>query len=135
MPSLLEEKDAIRELMARYCFHFDTGEFDQWLTLFTEDGAFDLGARGRFSGRESLRTFLKAIPLTNGLPMMKHCVMNTIVDVEGERASARSYFIVVQGGDAPSISVAGRYEDQIVKVGGQWRFKERTVRFDLMAKR
>lgn len=135
MASMLEEKDAIRELMARYCFHFDSGEFDQWLDLFTKDGAFDLGARGRFSGRESLQKFLKVIPLTDGLPMMKHCVMNSIVAVDGDRASARSYVVVVQGGDTPSISVAGRYEDQIAKVAGQWRFTERKVYFDLMPKR
>ena len=83
MASVLEEKDAIRELMARYCFHFDNGEFDAWLDLFTADGAFDLGARGRFGGRESLQKFLKSLPLTNGVPMMKHCVMNSIVAVDG----------------------------------------------------
>ena len=135
MANVLEEKDAIRELMAQYCFHFDNGEFDDWLNLFTDDGAFDLGARGRFSGRDALRKFLKALPLTNGLPMMKHCVMNSIVAVDGDHATARSYVVVVQGGDTPSITVAGRYSDQIVKLQGAWRFKERQVHFDLMSKR
>ncbi len=135
MASVLEEKDAIRELMARYCFCFDNGEFDQWLQLFTEDGVFDLGARGRFSGRETLRNFLKAIPLTNGLPMMKHCVMNSIVSVDGDRATAQSYVVVVQGGAQLGLTVAGRYEDHVAKVGGAWRFTERKVHFDLMAQR
>src|SRR6266849_1365833 len=122
MASTLEEKDAIRELMARYCFHFDNGEFEDWLQLFTTDGAFDLGPRGRFAGRESLRQFLNVIPLTNGRPMMRHCVMNSIVSVDGDRATARSYVVVVQGGDVPRISVAGRYEDRMTKAGGAWRF-------------
>jgi SnoaL-like protein len=135
MTSILEDKDAIRELMAQYCFHFDNGEFEDWLQLFTTDGAFDLGVRGRFAGRDSLRQFLKVIPLTNGLPMMRHCVMNSIVRVDGERATARSYVVVVQGGDVPGISVAGRYEDRLVKVAGTWQFIERKVHFDLMAKR
>jgi SnoaL-like protein len=135
MPSILEDKDAIRELMARYCFHFDNGEFEDWLQLFTIDGAFDLGARGRFAGRDSLRQFLKVIPLTDGLPMMRHCVMNSIVTVDGERATARSYVVVVQGGDVPRISVAGRYEDRLARIGGAWQFTERKVHFDLMASR
>lgn len=135
MASVLEEKDAIRELMARYCFHFDNGEFDDWLTLFTDDGTFDLGKRGRMSGRDPLRKFLQAIPLSNGLPMMKHCVMNSIVHVDGDRATARSYVIVLQGGEALAVSIAGRYEDQLVKAGDTWRFKERKVHFDLMGKR
>jgi 3-phenylpropionate/cinnamic acid dioxygenase small subunit len=135
MPTVLEEKDAIRELMARYCFHFDNGEFDAWLDLFTPDGAFDLGAMGRFGGRASLQKFLKSIPLTNGLPMLKHCVMNTIVSVAGDRATAHSYVVVVRGGEQVAVSIAGRYEDQLAKTGSAWRFTERKVHLDLMGKR
>jgi 3-phenylpropionate/cinnamic acid dioxygenase small subunit len=135
MPNVLEEKDAIRELLAQYCFHFDNGEFEAWLDLFTSDGAFDLGTRGRFGGRENLQKFLQSLPLTNGLPMMKHCVMNTIVSVNGDRATARSYVVVVQGGEQLTVSIAGRYEDGLAKVGGAWRFTERKVYFDLMSKR
>ncbi len=43
MASVLEEKDAIHETIANYCYHFDGGEFDKWLDLFTEDGIFDAG--------------------------------------------------------------------------------------------
>lgn len=135
MASVLEEKDAIREQMARYCFHFDNGEFDAWLDLFTPDGAFDLGARGRFAGRDSLQQFLKSLPLTNGVPMMKHCVMNSIVTVDGERATAHSYVVVIRGGERLAVSVAGRYEDQLVKTAGGWCFQERKVSFDLMSPR
>ncbi len=132
MSSVLEEKDAIRELLARYCFHFDNGEFEQWLSLFTDDGAFDLGARGRFQGRDALRRFLRVVPLSNGSPMIKHCVMNSIVDVTGDRATARSYVVVLRGGDALALSVAGRYEDQLTKQGGDWRFLERKAHLDMM---
>lgn len=132
MTSVLEEKDAIRELMARYCFHFDNGEFDAWLDLFTADGAFDLGPRGRFAGRESLQKFLKSLPLTNGVPMMKHCMMNSIVSVDGNRATAQSYVVVVRGGDQLVVSVAGRYADELEKRDDGWRFQERKVYFDLM---
>jgi 3-phenylpropionate/cinnamic acid dioxygenase small subunit len=135
VPSVLEEKDAIRELMACYCFHFDNGEFEQWLDLFTEEAVFDLGARGRFAGRDALRKFLKIIPLTDGLPGMRHCVMNSIVAVAGNQATAQSYVIVVQGGDIVGITVAARYEDRLVKQGGAWRFTERKVHFDLMGRR
>jgi 3-phenylpropionate/cinnamic acid dioxygenase small subunit len=132
MATVLEEKEAIRELQARYCFHFDNGEFDQWLELFTPDGVFDLGRLGRHAGREALRTFLQSIPLTNGLPRMKHCVMNSIVTVQQEAAQAQSYVVVVGGGEKLGITIAGRYEDRLVKSAGAWRFAERKVFFDLM---
>ena len=132
MPSVLQEKDAIRELLARYCFHFDAGEFEEWLGLFAPDGVFDLGPQGRIGGRDALREFLTLVPLTDGLPMTRHGVMNIIINVDGERATARSYVLVMGGGERVSIGVAGRYEDQIVKIAGQWRFKERKVYFDLV---
>lgn len=133
MPTALEEKDAIRELQARYCFHFDNAEFDRWLDLWTPDAAFDLGTRGRLVGREGLRKFLQSIPLTNGSPMMRHCVMNSLVEVDGDRAQAWCYVVVIHGGSPLGITVAGRYEDQLVKAGDRWRFQERKVFFDLMA--
>jgi 3-phenylpropionate/cinnamic acid dioxygenase small subunit len=133
--SVLEEKDAIRELMARYCFHFDNGEFDAWLDLFTPNGAFDLGSRGRFGGRESLRKFLQGLPLTNGVPMMKHCVMNSIVSVDGNAATAQSYVVVIREGDPLALSVAARYADQLEKTADGWRFSERKVYLDLMSTR
>jgi hypothetical protein len=33
-----EDKDAIRELMHRYCFCMDEGRFGELAALFTEDG-------------------------------------------------------------------------------------------------
>jgi 3-phenylpropionate/cinnamic acid dioxygenase small subunit len=135
MVSVLEEKDAIRELMARYCFHFDNGEFTAWLDLFAPDGVFDLGKMGRFAGRESLQKFLASLPLTNGVPLMKHCVMNSIVTVNGEQATAQSYVVVLRGGDHLAVTLAGRYDDRLTKTADGWRFKERTVHFDLMSPR
>ena len=120
--------------MAQYCFHFDNGEFDQWLDLFTEQGVFDLGARGRLSGRAALRGFIERLPLTNGLPMMRHCVMNSVVSIDGSQATAASYVVVLHGGNQVGITVAGRYEDQLVKMPDQWRFAVRKVHFDLMGR-
>ena len=38
MPSALEDKDAIREVLAEYCFRLDDGRFDEMAALFTESG-------------------------------------------------------------------------------------------------
>jgi ketosteroid isomerase-like protein len=134
MATVLEEKDAIHEAIANYCFHFDGAEFDQWVDLFAEDGTFDAGQRGVHKGREALRKFVKTVPLTGGSPMMKHCVMNEIIKVDGEKATAKSYIILVRskGEGALVNGLAGRYEDQLVKQGDQWLFQSRKVHFDLM---
>ena len=41
MPSALEEKDAIREALAEYCFRLDDGRFAEMAALFTENGTWD----------------------------------------------------------------------------------------------
>jgi ketosteroid isomerase-like protein len=134
MASVLEEKDAIHETIAEYCFHFDGGEFDKWVDLFTDDGVFDAGRMGVQKGKDALRAFLKNIRLTNGSPMMKHCVMNEVIKVNGDEATAKSYIVLVRakGEGALVNGLAGRYEDRLVKQGGRWLFKNRKVHFDLM---
>ena len=139
MASVLEEKDAIHETIANYCYHFDGGEFGKWLDLFTEDGIFDAGeTAGIHTGKEALRTFVDAVPgrvaMKDGMPLLKHCVMNEIIKVNGDEATAISYIIVVRskGESALVNGLAGRYEDQLVKQGDRWLFKNRKVHFDLV---
>ena len=134
MASVLEEKDAIHETIAEYCFHFDGGEFDKWVDLFTDDGVFDAGRMGVQKGKDALRAFLKNIRLTDGSPMVKHCVMNEVIKVNGNEATAKSYIVLVRakGEGALVNGLAGRYEDRLVKQGDRWLFKNRKVHFDLM---
>ena len=50
-PQLAEEK--VRRTIARFCHLTDTGDFDNWVRLFTEDGCFvlmDKGAAVDFPG-------------------------------------------------------------------------------------
>jgi len=131
MASVLEEKDAIRELLARYCFHFDLGAFDDWIDLFTPDAVFDVGPRGRFAGQVGLRHFLKDVPLAEGRPLVKHCVMNSIVTVDGANATAESYVVVINAGPPLGLTLVGRYDDRLVKTPHGWRFRTRRTHFDL----
>ena len=50
MPSALEEKDAIHEVLAKYCFRLDDSRFAEMVALFTENGTWDT-AFGRATGR------------------------------------------------------------------------------------
>ena len=57
MATVLEEKDAIRELMHAYCFRCDTRDADGLAALFTEDCVWDGGPFGRKNGPEELKQF------------------------------------------------------------------------------
>ena len=58
--SLLEEKDAIREVLAEYCFRLDGGDYDGMAALFTEDGTWDT-AFGKGTGRAAIAQLARDI--------------------------------------------------------------------------
>ncbi len=128
MTSLIEDKEAIRELLATYCFCVDRGDPKGLLATFTADGVWDGGPLGRHEG-EAMRQFLGAAA-SSGDGKRRHVVANEIISVSGETATARSYLLVVQVADSgAAIAFAGFYEDRLVKVGGRWLFKERLMKF------
>jgi len=60
MPSALEEKDAIREVLAEYCFRLDDGRFAEMAALFTETGTWDT-AFGRATGRTAIAELARSL--------------------------------------------------------------------------
>jgi hypothetical protein len=60
MPSALEEKDAIREVLAEYCFRLDDGRFAEMAALFTENGTWDT-AFGRATGRSAIAELARSL--------------------------------------------------------------------------
>src|SRR5215471_18037027 len=53
MPTAVEDKDAIREVLAEYCFRLDDGRFAEMAALFTADGTWDT-AFGKATGRAAI---------------------------------------------------------------------------------
>lgn len=135
MNDVLIEKDLIHETIANYCFYFDGGEFDKWVGLFTDDGIFDCGVLGVQEGKEAIKAFTKNVPLTNGLPMMKHCIMNEVINVSGNSATAKSYLMMFKTKTDGTIAIgmSGSYDDVLVKQNGRWLFKKRKLHIDSMA--
>lgn len=134
MTNALEDRFAVLDTMANYCFYFDSAKFEQWVGLFTEDGVFDRGKYGVQHGRDELRAFTGKVPLSDGSPKLMHFVSNEIIRIEGDSARAESYILVVRpdGEGAVVNGLAGRYEDRLVRRDGRWLFHYRKVHFDYL---
>ncbi|MGE0383109.1 MAG: nuclear transport factor 2 family protein [Gammaproteobacteria bacterium] len=129
MPSILEDKDAIRDLFARYCFYTDSGQFEKYVALFTEDCDWDGGSFGRCQGREALLAYLKAGG--DASKNLRHSTTNMVIEVQGDSATATSYVQVLGvEGQAPVIFFAGIYLDRLVRRDGRWLFAQRRIRTD-----
>lgn len=121
---VLEDVEAIKKLKARYCLYVDERDEDGFASLFTEDAVWDGGSFGRYEGQEAIRRFFRAIPQM--LPFALHYVMNPLIEMQGERATGRWYLLepctFAEGHQA--VWGAARYEEEYVKVGGEWKIKE-----------
>ena len=149
----LEDHVRIEQLLMRYAAALNTRDADTYVSLFTPDATFELRRAieeppflGPFKGREALRKqwFPEGAGATDAsgrrpFGPMRHVTTNYEIDVRGETATVRAFFIEVvsngpnipPGSKPPTIHAMGRYEDELVKQDGQWLFARRVVLTDM----
>lgn len=122
MPSVVEDRDEIRQLMYRYGHTWDNWDFEGWAGVFTDDGIYWEGGGPVFKGHRELVAYAQdTAPRFSG---RFHIVTNQLIDVEGDSAKAHSYFLIVEG---LSPVLSGTYDDRLVRTANGWRFAKRTV--------
>ena len=133
--SYAEDRAAIEDLQARYLFAMDFGDPDLYVTLFTEDGILDVGS-GEIKGRKSIRDVIAKMPNSrtteNGLRPAsgRHNISNIAIKINGNKASSRAYWFHYSNNNPERRGVFsgyGHYEDELVKVNGQWFFTKRRI--------
>ena len=123
----LVEKDAIREVMAEYCFRLDNDRFADMAALFTEDGTWDT-AFGKGTGRAEVEALVRRLRGTAPRPRAIHHVTNVVIKVDGATATGFSNWVTVQNSpQGPKIGSAGSYTDEMVKQDGKWLFRYRKI--------
>ena len=131
----LEDRFAIQDVMFRYAECVDLARFEALGELFAHG---TLGTEGpeRMRGAREIGRFYAATNKVHGDGTLRtrHLASNPIIEIEapGQRASARSYFVVFQATDAVPLQpiVAGRYHDRFHVVDGSWWFADRLVLVD-----
>jgi len=122
------DKDAIRELLATYCFHLDSDRFEEMAALFTEDGVWDT-AFGTGTGRAGIAAQARSIAGSGRpRPRRAHLTTNIVIELAGDTARVQSNWAVVQNSaSGPGIGSAGAYTDEVVRQGGRWLFRRRKI--------
>lgn len=120
-----EDRGAILDLSARYNHTFDSGDFDNWVDCFAEDGVYETPDAGRrLEGREALRKF--GVGVSFPVPIRTQSTTH-VIDPDGDGATMVSFFSVLRIDDPPQTVVAGRYEDRLIKVAEEWKLAGRRV--------
>jgi 3-phenylpropionate/cinnamic acid dioxygenase small subunit len=128
----VEAKLAVTELLYRYAELIDAGDFDGLGALLGR-GNF-MGVSGADRIAKLFATTTRRFPEHGNTPRTRHLVLNPIVDVDGDAATARSTFCVVQQTDTVALQpiVVGRYADTFARGGEGWHFTERTVDIQML---
>ncbi|MFO7324403.1 MAG: nuclear transport factor 2 family protein [Pseudomonadota bacterium] len=130
-----EDRAKIEDLQARYLFAFDWGDADGYANTFTEDGVLNFGW-GEIRGRDAIRAFIAGDgerpepPEGQRRRVGRHIISNIVVKVDGDRATGRAYWTHMTTNENDgygTVDFFGHYEDEMVKVDGEWLFSRRHI--------
>ena len=126
----VEDELAIQRVLSDYAATQDARDYDGYVALFAENGEWVNGATV-YQGREAIRRMLVAIygePAPGSVNNDSyHIISNPEINVAGDRATARSrYLLVMRGANGqPTPMLGGRYEDEFIRENGEWKILRR----------
>jgi hypothetical protein len=134
-----DDRALIEDLQARYLFAFDFGDAESYANTFTPDGILDFGA-GEIKGRKAIAEFIAAgrkrteearakTPPGQRPSVGRHIISNIVVQIDGDKARGFAYWSHMTSGPdgRGGVDFFGHYEDEMVKVDGQWYFARRRI--------
>jgi len=132
----LEDIEAIKQLKARYCHICDDDHNPETVkTVFAEDGIWesaDFGtARGHAEISDLFANFRKMFNFS------QHNIMNPVIEVDGDRATGIWYIMgpwtYRDNNDEKWLAL--RYDDDYVKIDGEWKYQHLRVALRMVADR
>lgn len=123
---------AVTRLLYRYAELIDAGDFDGVGALLGRGTFMGLAGASAIAGLFAKTT--RRFPDHENTPRTRHLVLNPIVDVDGDTATARSTFVVVQRTETVPLQpiVVGRYADAFARDDAGWYFTERVVDVEMV---
>ncbi|MER7178665.1 nuclear transport factor 2 family protein [Streptomyces hyaluromycini] len=118
----------VQTAIAAYAHAIDAGRTEAIPDLFTEDGVAEITGQGTFEGREAIgKAYAAFAPQAPQL----HLVGNTLLtSPPGDEVTASSNLVFfVRGEEGWAVQLVGTYEDTLVRVGDEWKFRRRVTTF------
>ena len=133
----LESIDAIRDLVARYCWGADHRDVAAWDSVWAPGAVWKVGPARSFVGGDEIRGAVER--QWAAFPQMLHATANHRVEIDGDRASGVADVTVMTrlGEDFGQhagcwVSGGGLYRDEYVRTEGTWYLGKREVTGDFL---
>ena len=124
----LEDIEAIKQLKARYC-HIcdDTHNPDSIAGVFAEDGIWESVDFGKAQGHKDIRELFSGFRKL--FTFSQHNITNPVITVDGDRATGIWYIMGPRTltENNKEIWMAARYDDDYVKIDGEWKYQHLRV--------
>lgn len=137
-PMASDDWHAVETLIMTYAERVDLGDYEGVAALFAH-ATYRAEHGGEITSQEGsaavLATFEGMVRrYDDGTPRTKHVTTNVMVEVDGDTATSRCYYTVLQQTDELPLQpiIAGRYHDRFERVDGEWRFADRLIFSDLI---
>lgn len=129
----LQDWFEINNLFIKYTRSLDACDPQGVAACFGEDAVLDSPLMGLFEGRVGIRAFAERTAQVskerNG--QFRHVVSNLVVEVEGDHAHARCYFLDYFTSDGKTELLSpGEYTCNLTRRDGVWLFDDRLVLLD-----
>ena len=128
-PQEVSDRIEIQDLLVRYARAIDAQDYALLDTCFTPDAHVDYTTSGGTKGSyPEVRAWLKKALAQ--FDAMMHLVGNSVVELDGDTARARTYVYNPMGkagadGHVEFFTVVADYVDQLVRTSEGWRIVER----------
>ena len=125
----MEDIEAIKQLKAEYCDICDDDHNpDRITTIFAEDGIWEGAGFGKAQGHAAIRELFKKFQTL--ISFSQHQVLNPVIRIDGDRATGIWYFFgpFTFYKDNQAKWLAARYQDDYVKVNGEWKIQHLRAR-------
>jgi hypothetical protein len=135
------DHEAIRHLLVKCNLALDLLDFTSFADCYTPDGSYhevagtEVNSGVTAVGREQLFGFAVSVGQRGYRGMVRHSVLNPLIEGDGEWARVSSYGLVTIAFDAApqaarlengAVLTTGLYRDEVVKVEGRWLIAKRT---------
>ena len=124
-----QDREEIEQLLYRYAWMVDRRDWQLMDDVFAEGATVDYTSTGGQKGayRETLRWLARAL---EPWPANLHFITNLQLEIHGDRARSRCYFLAPMARHLPDgsqqvITTAGLYLDELVRTPAGWRIAKR----------
>lgn len=125
----ISDRMEISDVLAEYCRALDERRFRDLEALFSDDAVCDYGPLGQPEGPAAISRLIEAA--LQGLDATQHFIGGTLISVDGDTASARTYLIsqhIRHAAPAETFyMIAGEYVDTLVRTPHGWKLRTRKL--------